>query len=232
MPLTISWYDISLRLALTVFAGAVVGLNRGEHGRPAGLRTTILVSLAAAVSMIQANLLLITLGKDDSSFATMDVLRLPLGILSGMGFIGGGAILRRGNMIVGVTTAATLWYVTVMGLCFGGGQLELGVAMLALGIFVLMVLKQLEVRMNVDRRASMMIEVAPDGPSPNQLRDALTCAGLEVQKWGASYSRGGQLHRVRCTVKWRGCESESEPAGCVERLAKTPGIAKLRWKPS
>jgi MgtC family len=52
-------------------------------------------------------------------------MRLPLGILTGVGFIGGGTILKRGDLVTGVTTAATLWLVTVIGLCFGGGQLAL-----------------------------------------------------------------------------------------------------------
>src|SRR5581483_5901227 len=95
MPLEPSWYDITIPLALTVFAGGSIGINRGEHGQPAGMRTTILVCLAAAVSMIQANLFLPTAGKASDSFVTLDVMRLPLGILSGMGFIGAGAILRR-----------------------------------------------------------------------------------------------------------------------------------------
>jgi putative Mg2+ transporter-C (MgtC) family protein len=63
MPLTLGWNEIALRLALSVIAGLLIGLERGEHGRPAGLRTTLLVCLAAAVSMIQANLLLPTAGK-------------------------------------------------------------------------------------------------------------------------------------------------------------------------
>jgi putative Mg2+ transporter-C (MgtC) family protein len=60
-----------------------------------------------------------------------------LGILSGMGFIGAGAIVRTGSLVRGLTTAATLWFVTVLGLCFGGGQLALGLAVLALGVLVL-----------------------------------------------------------------------------------------------
>lgn len=119
MPTTLGWNEIALRLTLTVIAGGLIGLNRGEHGRPAGLRTTLLVCLAASVAMIQTNLLIRTLGKTPDSFVVMDVMRLPLGILSGMGFIGAGAIVRRDNMVLGVTTAATLWFVTVIGLCFG-----------------------------------------------------------------------------------------------------------------
>lgn len=154
MSLEPTWYDIAIRLALTVFAGGCIGINRGEHGQPAGMRTTILVCLAAAVSMIQANLLLGTVGKASNSFVELDLMRLPLGILSGMGFIGAGAILRRGSMVMGVTTAATLWYVTMMGLCFGGGQLGLGLTMLALAMIALWALKRFEEGLKQDCRSA------------------------------------------------------------------------------
>jgi putative Mg2+ transporter-C (MgtC) family protein len=107
MPITIEWPEIALRLALTVVAGTLIGLNRSEHGHSAGLRTTLLVCLAASVSMIQVNLLLPIAGKSPDSFAVLDLMRLPLGILSGMGFIGAGAIVRTGSLVRGLTTAAT-----------------------------------------------------------------------------------------------------------------------------
>jgi putative Mg2+ transporter-C (MgtC) family protein len=80
---------------MTMVAGALMGFNRGVRGHAAGLRTTILVTLAASVAMIQANILLSLGGKDSGSFAVMDLMRLPLGILTGVGFLGGGAILRK-----------------------------------------------------------------------------------------------------------------------------------------
>ena len=137
MSSVITGQDIALRLTLAIVAGGLIGLNRGEHGLPAGLRTTLLVCLAACLSMIQANILLASAGKPADSFAVMDVMRLPLGILSGMGFIGGGVILKRDNLVLGVTTAATLWFVTALGLCFGGGQIALGTAASVIGIVVL-----------------------------------------------------------------------------------------------
>ena len=63
MPLWLTWHEIALRLALSAMAGGLIGLDRGEHRRPAGLRTTLLVCLAAAVAMIQTNLLLSQLEK-------------------------------------------------------------------------------------------------------------------------------------------------------------------------
>ncbi|MER8585808.1 MgtC/SapB family protein [Mesorhizobium sp. M1338] len=157
MPLNPDWQDIAARLVLTLLAGALIGLDREARGHSAGLRTTILVGLAAALTMAQANLLLGVGGKNPDSFASMDVLRFPLGVLTGVGFIGGGAILRRGNLVSGVTTAATLWVMTAIGLAFGGGQYGLGVAGTALTLLTLLVLKWVDVRIPRDHHAELDI---------------------------------------------------------------------------
>jgi putative Mg2+ transporter-C (MgtC) family protein len=104
-------------------------------------------------------------GKSPDSFAVLDLMRLPLGILSGMGFIGAGAIVRKGSLGRGLTTAATLWFVTVLGLCFGGGQISLGLAVLALGVLVLGGLKRLESRWKQDRHATLSLKVDTGGPT-------------------------------------------------------------------
>jgi putative Mg2+ transporter-C (MgtC) family protein len=122
MPVHISWETIALRLVLTIVAGALLGIDRSKHEHPAGLRTSLLVTLAASIAMIQMNLLLPTNGKPHDSYAVMDLMRLPLGILTGVGFIGAGAIIRRNDLVIGVTTAATMWFATVVGLCMGAAR--------------------------------------------------------------------------------------------------------------
>ena len=83
----------------------------------------------------------------------MDLMRLPLGILTGVGFIGGGTILKKGDLVTGVTTAATLWLMTVIGLCLGGGQLILGTATTGLAVLTLWVLKWVDVMIPREHRA-------------------------------------------------------------------------------
>jgi len=136
MPLQPTWADIAIRLALTMLAAGVIGFNRGAHGHAAGFRTTILVGLAASVAMIQANILLSESGKTPQSFAVMDLMRLPLGILTGVGFIGGGAILKEGRreVVKGLTTAASLWATAAIAAAaaLGRGLVAVGATLLAL----------------------------------------------------------------------------------------------------
>ncbi|HEY2840334.1 MAG TPA: MgtC/SapB family protein [Pirellulales bacterium] len=230
MSTEISWEQIALRLTLTVVAGALVGLDRGEHGRPAGLRTTILVALAAAISMIQVNILLPLAGKPDHSFIVMDLMRLPLGVLSGMGFIGGGAILRRGNLVTGVTTAATLWFVTILGLCFGGGQLVLGLAALAIGMIVLSGLRFIERGMKLDRRAEFVLVANNDGPTEEQIREALL-SEFRILTFALSNSPTTRRRKIRCKVQWRARQEDSSVPASVARLSAAPGVTRVDWRP-
>ncbi|MET3858570.1 MgtC/SapB family protein [Rhizobium sp. OAE497] len=162
MPMAPTWAEIAVRLLLTVLAGSLIGINREIGGHTAGFRTTVLVGLAACIAMIQANLLLATVGKSDASFSVMDTLRLPLGVLTGVGFIGGGAILKRGDVVSGVTTAATLWIITAIGLCLGGGQLLVGCSGAVIALIVLSPLKLVDDWLPRKHKAEMVVSF--DGP--------------------------------------------------------------------
>ncbi|MDL2406116.1 MgtC/SapB family protein [Rhizobium calliandrae] len=160
MPLTPTWMEIATRLLLVIAAGGLIGLNREAGGHAAGFRTTILVGLAACLAMIQANLLLSVTGKSPQSFVSMDILRFPLGVLTGVGFIGGGAILKRGDLVTGVTTAATLWIMTAIGLCIGGGQAVVGSAAAVAAFIVLSPFKWLDELISHRQKAHVVIEHA------------------------------------------------------------------------
>jgi putative Mg2+ transporter-C (MgtC) family protein len=231
MQTVLDWEDLVLRLAMTVAAGAAIGLNRGEHGKPAGLRTTILVCLAASVAMLLANLLLGTAGKAPDSFVQLDVMRLPLGILTGMGFIGGGAILRRDNLIVGVTTAATLWLVTVIGLCIGAGEIALGWAATGLGLLVLWGLGIAEQHLPQVQRARLVVVCADDAAIRTKLPARLRDAGFAVAARGAAFMDEGRRCETTYELRWRGASAGSEPPDILAELAREAGVTSLRWSP-
>jgi putative Mg2+ transporter-C (MgtC) family protein len=228
---TVTGTEIVLRLALTVVGGGLIGLNRGEHGRPAGLRTVLLVALAASIAMILANLMLGTTGKAHDSFVNIDVMRLPLGILTGVGFIGAGAILRRDNLVVGVTTAATLWFVTVMGLCFGSGHLGLGTVAFALGMGSLWALEYAELQLPQDHRGTLFLVVARDAVSEEELRQIFALSGCRVLTFGTVLDNIASRREFACEITWRAKRIDSRAPKFVNELASRDGIVKLGWNP-
>lgn len=229
MAASIEWYDVALRLALAVVAGLVVGLDRSDKGRAAGLRTNLLVCLAAASSMILANLMMSTVGKRADSFVSIDVMRLPLGVLSGMGFIGAGAILRRRDMVVGVTTAATLWYVTMMGICLGAGQVGLGMAMLILAIAVLRGLKWAETIWLSEQRAKLRVVATGEGPNEGEIVERLTRTGYEAHQWTVGRSKRTGRRWMSCDLRYKAAQSERRPPAIVQELMEVPGVLRVEW---
>jgi putative Mg2+ transporter-C (MgtC) family protein len=230
MPVNIGWSDIALRLGLTVIAGILIGYNRTEYGKAVGLRTTLLVGLAASVAMIQVNLLLPTAGRSANSFVMNDLMRLPLGILTGVGFIGAGAIIRRDNIVVGVTSAATLWYVTVIGLCLGGGQIALGIAATVLGIAALWLLHWFESRLRRDRRATLRIEWEGDGLSERTIRDRLEAAGLRIADTRLTLSASGARREFLFDILEFSLPYDSTVPPVCQTLASEPGVIQLAWQ--
>jgi putative Mg2+ transporter-C (MgtC) family protein len=211
MPLYPSWDDIALRLALTLISSAMIGFNRGSRGHAAGLRTTILVGLAGSAAMIQANILLSVAGKTPASFGVMDLMRLPLGILTGVGFIGGGTILKRGDLVTGVTTAATLWIVTVIGLCLGGGQLWLGMVVTLLTIITLFALELLDRHMPREQNAELTVASMTGSDAVPKIMALLHSAGFKPQLRQQFRDNSSQQTHLMFEVNWKQAEVAGPP---------------------
>ena len=130
MPVDYVW-----RLLLATALGAAVGLEREYRQKPAGLRTNILIAVGSALFTILS--VEMTKGVGDTS-------RVAGQIVTGIGFLGGGAILRSGDGIHGMTTAATIWVNAAIGVAAGMGQFALATMVTALTLVVLVVLPPIE----------------------------------------------------------------------------------------
>jgi putative Mg2+ transporter-C (MgtC) family protein len=127
--------DVAWRLLLAAGCGAVLGLEREYHQKPAGLRTNILIALGSALFTI----LSINVGHDGG---TTD--RISAQIVTGIGFLGGGAILRSGNTVHGMTTAATIWVNAAIGMAAGAGHFVVAALSAVLTLVVLILLPPIE----------------------------------------------------------------------------------------
>ncbi len=230
MPLTLDWPATVIRLAGALVAGAAFGLNRSESGKAAGLRTTLLVCLAACISMLQVNALLEQSGKRPDSFATLDLMRLPLGILTGMGFIGAGAVLRKDGLVTGVTTAATLWFVTVVGLCIGGGQYRLAVSGTVVGVVVLWGLRYVEDRLERRKTAWLTVEYTGESECRRRLADEFDRIGCRISPRREEWKRGDVEYEARFLIHWREQTDVYAMALAFTEAARRAGANAVRWE--
>ncbi|MCA9880525.1 MAG: MgtC/SapB family protein [Thermomicrobiales bacterium] len=131
------------RLGLAMAAGLILGLEREHANKPAGVRTFMLVCEGAALFMLCALLL-----SDQLAAANRisDPGRMASTVIQGIGFIAAGVILTRGSQVVGLTTAAGVWVTAAIGLLFGAGFIELGIAATVVTVISLYVLREVEVR--------------------------------------------------------------------------------------
>ena len=142
----ISQYEMVLRLLLGAVIGGIIGYERQVHGRPAGFRTHILVCVAC-VLLMNASGYYHSLGVSEQDYLRADPGRIAAGAITGVGFIGAGVVLRTGFSIQGLTTAATIWMVSAIGLAVGEGLYLAGIVTTGITMFALVVLRRIESRM-------------------------------------------------------------------------------------
>lgn len=127
------------RLLVAFVVGGVIGAERQRRGKPAGLRTHVLVATASAVLMSLAELL-----HEELPSSASDPARIAQGVLAGIGFIGAGTIVRQGDVVIGLTTAGTIWMAAALGLAAGAGFYVLALSGMALSLLAINVLGRLD----------------------------------------------------------------------------------------
>lgn len=149
--------EILLRLLCAMFIGAVIGTERELTHRPAGMRTHMLVALGACVVMITSQMIF----HQYCAFgATPDPARLSAQVITGVGFLGAGTIMREGPSIKGLTTAASIWAVACLGIAVGGGYYVLGIVGTVGTITILVLFEWLQEKLMHQHYALYMFSVS------------------------------------------------------------------------
>jgi len=153
-------YELSIliKLALAALAGGLVGLEREAHGRPAGMRTNLLVSVGACTMMIisEAFYLKYSMYGGDTVLR-LDPSRTAAQIVTGIGFLGAGVIIKEGATVRGLTTAASLWAVAGVGMAFGMGYFVLGGISTVFIVGSLLFIKKLDPFIKKDRYLTVTV---------------------------------------------------------------------------
>jgi putative Mg2+ transporter-C (MgtC) family protein len=152
-----------IRLVVACLLGAVIGFERDIHGRAAGLRTNMLVSMGAALFMLVSVAVAETYSDGLESIGLrVDPSRIAAQIITGIGFLGAGAIIKEGLNVRGLTTAACLWVSAGVGMAAGAGFFEMAIVVTLIGLFTLVVVNRFEKLYAKDSYRILEITVAND----------------------------------------------------------------------
>lgn len=152
-----------IRLVVACLLGAVIGFERDIHGRAAGLRTNMLVSMGAALFMLVSVAVAESFSSGpESTGLRVDPSRIAAQIVTGIGFLGAGAIIKEGFNVRGLTTAACLWVSAGVGMAAGAGFFEMAIAVTLIGLFTLVVVNRFEKLYAKDSYRMLEITVAND----------------------------------------------------------------------
>jgi putative Mg2+ transporter-C (MgtC) family protein len=220
----LSLAELALRIALAAGLGAAIGLERELREREAGLRTHLLVSLGAALFTIVSAYAWSDWSFSNRSGIVFDPTRIAAQIVTGVGFLGAGAIIRQGLTIRGLTTAATLWAVAAIGMAVGAGYYAAAVITTVVVIVSLWPLRILAFRLFTRVRPEerpLEIEL-PSGASAQPVLAAVEDLGADVESFQLERSRDGLLVTLRA-------EFPSGANEALRRLADIEDVRAVRW---
>jgi putative Mg2+ transporter-C (MgtC) family protein len=222
---SLDWPHVLLRLTVAALLGGAIGMERELRERQAGLRTHLVVSVGSALFTLVSAYGFHEFLVNGGSVVRADPTRIAAQIVSGIGFLGAGAIIRQGLSVRGLTTAATLWLVAAIGMASGAGYYSAAIfatvgALLTLGPLRIVAYKLVHrYRPEVDR---LLVEI-PAGGSPGPVIDAIERAGGHV--FALEIEQEGDRRSIAVDVELRGVSAP----GVVAQVGEIDGVLEVRW---
>jgi len=197
--------EILLRLLLATVIGSIIGFEREIHGRAAGFRTQLIVCVAAALIMILSENYYFHIHTLDPSLR-IDPARIAAGALIGIGFLGAGVIIKSGYAVRGLTTAASIWIVSVIGLAIGGGLYFEGAITAIITIIALTVLRVVEKKIKVLRFKIISISTPVMEDAEDSIASIITKYNFRIHSidYEKNKANGEILYRFTVSTRVRG----------------------------
>ena len=224
----LSWLDVVLRVGLAAVLGGAIGLERELREREAGLRTHLLVSVGAALFTMVSAYAWTDWTFSQRSGLVFDPTRIAAQVVSGIGFLGAGAIIRQGLSVRGLTTAATLWVVAAIGMASGVGYYEAALVTTALVLLSLWPLRVLAYRLAMrgrEEEGRLAVDL-PAGSSAVSVLEAVERAGADVRS--LEFEEEGDRRRIDVRVRLGTGRTAAE---LIDSLTQTEDVRGARWNP-
>ncbi len=210
--------EMLTRLLVALAAGAVIGYERSYQGRPAGFRTHALVSTASALLMLVTVYEASWFHTARGGATTIDPTRMAQGIMTGIGFLGAGAIMKDGLSVRGLTTAASIWITSAIGILAGIGFYFPLVVSVVITVGVLSFFRWIEARMPTQAYYQFDVRVARNtGLDEDALREMLRDMGFSVANFSHRYDGEGGIRRHGMVLRTNDRSGVQRLADALER---------------
>lgn len=197
-----AYLEMSLRLVVALAIGAAIGLERSYHGRPAGFRTHALVCMSTALLMLVTVYQTRWFPELDGGRVTLDPTRMTQGIMTGIGFLGAGTIMKEGLSVRGLTTAASIWTTAAIGVLIGIGFFFPALLATALTLGTLSVFRWIENRMPSQFYAHFVVRFERHAKmDETELRRLLKRYGFTIANLNYRLDTGAGFFEYRMVVR-------------------------------
>ena len=217
-------WELAIRMLVGAVLGGIIGYERDYHGRPAGLRTHMIVALASSTFMVVSTHFVYFQRYATGDFVTVDPSRIAASVVTGIGFLGGGAVLRTGISRQGVTTAAGLWLVAAIGLASGAGMYPVSVLATAIGLVALWGLRRFEGK--EDHLQRRRVSVVLDGGHAEAARIATVLERENIRTLPGEYEHRLEDRRVALTLRVEVAAPDEKRM--LEILEVQPGVRVVK----
>jgi putative Mg2+ transporter-C (MgtC) family protein len=202
------YFEILFRLVAALAAGSLIGLERSHRGRPAGFRTHALVCLASSLLMLVTVFETHWIPDETTARFILDPTRMAQGIMTGIGFVGAGAIIKEGFTVRGLTTAASIWVTAAIGILTGIGFYFAAVVGTLLSLGTLSLFRWIEARLPTETYANFMVRFARDMAVPEaELLRQVASHGFSVRNLTYRLAAEGTQLEYRMVLRSMGDEA-------------------------
>ncbi|MGA9032821.1 MAG: MgtC/SapB family protein [Sulfuricaulis sp.] len=215
------YLTILLHLGLAVLAGGLIGLERTYHGRPAGFRTHTLVCTASSLLMLVTVYQWQLLPNAPLETMRVDPTRMAQGIMTGIGFLGAGVIMKEGLTVRGLTTAASIWITAAIGILLGIGFYFPAIVTTLVTLGTLSLFRWIEAIMPAQYYARLQVRFKrQETPAEPELREMIMQHGFSVANLSYQLGDEGKIFEYQMTIRAKGKDSYRRLAEKLTALEK------------
>jgi len=218
-------WEAIIKVLISGILSGVIGFEREKHGREAGLRTMILVGMGTTIILISSFQVYYIFSNIQNPLLRIDPARIAYGVITGIGFLGAGVIIKDQRRIRGLTTAACLWFVTSISLAVGVGLYIFSVVLTLISLLILYFLKIVEKKVPIDEYGILSIKIRDDMELKNNIVNLIEKENLKILSMSIERRKEERILDLTFTIRYR---KPQRPEIIFEKISEIEGVKSIK----